>query len=82
VGPPPGDGGQRFRVWIGDVEPRPGALIGVGQGRGIGFIFIIMGLFTVAQIGAASMCRRLVMIESECPDVVADQFSGTTRRAL
>jgi len=53
-----------------------GALIGVGQGRGIGFIYIIMGLFVVAQVGVAAMCRPLVMIESECPDAVVDPLAS------
>jgi MFS family permease len=47
-----------------------GRLIGVGTGRGIGLLFILLGLFVVIVVPLAFLNPRLRRVESELPDAV------------
>lgn len=49
-----------------------GHLIGVGPGRGIGFLLLILGVFALVVTGKAYSYPRLRNIEEELPDVIAD----------
>lgn len=49
-----------------------GTLIGVGPGRGIGLIFIIMGLLIALATVAGYLNPRIRLVEDELPDFVAD----------
>ena len=50
-----------------------GQLIGVGPGRGIGLLFIIMGMLTILETIAAYQYPRLRLVEDELPDAIADE---------
>ncbi|NDJ23276.1 MFS transporter [Nostoc sp. B(2019)] len=47
-----------------------GQIIGVGTGRGMGLLFIIMGIFTISATCIAYFFPRLRLVEDELPDVV------------
>ncbi len=50
-----------------------GRLIGVGQGRGIGFLFVLLGALTLVVLGLASLNPRLRRLESEIPDALPEE---------
>ncbi len=50
-----------------------GQLIGVGPGRGIGLLFIVMGALTILVTVVAYQYPRLRVVEDELPDAVADE---------
>ena len=52
----------------GALAASVGVVIGIGQGRGIGLLFIVLGLFVLAVLAAASRNPRLRRVESELPD--------------
>ncbi|MGH9761518.1 MAG: MFS transporter [Blastocatellia bacterium] len=47
-----------------------GRLTGVGPGRGIGFLFILMGMATVILVGAGYLYPRLRLLEDELADAI------------
>jgi MFS family permease len=49
-----------------------GAVIGTGPGRGIGFLFIILGVLSIALTIAAYAYPRLRNVEFEIPDAIGD----------
>ncbi len=50
-----------------------GRLIGVGPGRGIGLLFIVMGALTMLATIAAYQYPRMRLVEDELPDALADE---------
>ena len=60
-----------------------GQVFGVGPGRGVGVLFVILGIMTVCATLAAYLYRRLRLVEDELPDVIADEKTepviGTTQ---
>lgn len=49
-----------------------GLLLGVGPGRGIAVIFIVLGLLTLANVAVAWMNPRLRNLDRELPDALPD----------
>jgi hypothetical protein len=49
-----------------------GAIVGVGQGRGIGLLFIILGVLTVLSVCCAYLYPRLRYLEDELTDAIPD----------
>jgi len=49
-----------------------GQLIGVGPGRGIGLMFMVMGIFTMMVTVVAYHYPRLRLVEDELPDAIPD----------
>ena len=49
-----------------------GHIIGTGQGRGIGLLFIIMGILTIVATVVAFQYPRLRRVEEELPDMLDD----------
>jgi MFS family permease len=47
-----------------------GQIIGVGSGRGMSLLLIILGLLTIIPTGFAYLSPRLRLIEEELPDIV------------
>jgi MFS transporter, DHA3 family, macrolide efflux protein len=45
-----------------------GQVIGVGDGRGVGFLFILLGGMVLVAVGLAALNPRLRRLESEIPD--------------
>ena len=50
-----------------------GLFIGVGPGRGIGLLFIILGVLTMLTTVVAYQYPRLRRVENELPDAIADK---------
>ncbi|MBK9942044.1 MAG: amino acid adenylation domain-containing protein [Kouleothrix sp.] len=60
-----------FEPWLangGWLAPSLGAILGVGAGRGIGLLFIVAGLLTVAVTVAGYFYPQLWHLEHELPD--------------
>jgi Major Facilitator Superfamily len=45
-----------------------GRVIGVGEGRGVGFLFVLLGALVLVVVSLASLNPRLRRLESEIPD--------------
>jgi len=56
----------------GALASTVGAVIGTGEGRGIGFLFMLLGGFVLLALVAAVAYPRLRRVESELPDEVPD----------
>jgi MFS family permease len=56
----------------GALSGSVGAVIGVGQGRGIGFLFVLLGLLVVSVLAFALTYPRLRQVEDELPDAMPD----------
>jgi MFS family permease len=54
-----------------------GQIIGVGPGRGIGLLFIILGILAVFTTVLAYLYPRLRLLEDELPDVISDEVYST-----
>ena len=55
-----------------------GQIIGVGVGRGIGLLYIILGFMILLATLVASLYPRLSHVETELPDFIADKATITT----
>lgn len=53
-----------------------GSVIGVGQGRGIGLLFVVLGLFINLVVVLSFLNPRLRKVEEELPDVVRTLGGG------
>lgn len=53
-----------------------GQLIGTGPGRGIGLLWIIMGLVLLVLLAVSWTSHRLRNVESEIPDAIGDRPPG------
>lgn len=49
-----------------------GRVIGVGPGRGIGLLFIVLGVFTVLAVIIGFLYRPIRQLEDDLPDVIPD----------
>ncbi len=59
----------------GPLAESIGQIIGVGKGRGIGLLFILMGMLTMLVTVGGYLYPRLRLVEDELPDVTADEPS-------
>jgi DHA3 family macrolide efflux protein-like MFS transporter len=50
-----------------------GQILGTGSGRGIGLLFVSMGLLLVLITAISYLSPHLRRVEEDLPDVVADQ---------
>ena len=57
----------------GSLAGSLGQIIGVGPGRGTGFLFIIMGILTLLVTGIGFFYPRLRLLEQELPDMISDE---------
>lgn len=55
-----------------------GQVIGVGTGRGIGFLFMVLGAITLLATVASYLYPPLRKVEAELPDAIPDQASVTS----
>lgn len=49
-----------------------GQLIGTGEGRGIGFLFIVLGILTIAATAVAYLNQSIRQVEVDIPDALPD----------
>ncbi len=59
----------------GPLASSMGEIIGVGPGRGIGLMFIIMGILTMIAVVVSFSYPRLRFLEDELPDMVTEEAS-------
>jgi hypothetical protein len=59
----------------GRLADSVGQFIGVGPGRGIGLMLIVMGLLNMGLTTSAFMRPRIRFIEDEIPDAIGDSIS-------
>lgn len=67
---------QVFRPLLlpgGPLADSLGPVLGVGPGRGIGLLFTLMGMLTIAAALAGLLSPRLRGLEDEVPDAVPEQ---------
>jgi DHA3 family macrolide efflux protein-like MFS transporter len=62
----------------GPLAGSVGQIIGVGKGRGIALMLMVIGVLTVVAVAAASRLPRLMRLESELPDVVPGGTGATS----
>lgn len=65
-----------FEPWLapgGALASSVGRVIGTGPGRGIGFLFIVMGAATLAVFLAAALAPRVRDMEDDLPDALPDE---------
>jgi hypothetical protein len=65
----------------GPLAGNVGQIIGVGPGRGIGLLFIGMGVLKVAVTLASSLNPHIRRIEDELPDAIAQDSEGIMAQA-
>jgi MFS family permease len=56
----------------GPLASSVGQIIGTGQGRGIGLLYIILGITKLSATAVAFLYPRLRQIDTELPDVIID----------
>ncbi|HKV12648.1 MAG TPA: MFS transporter, partial [Thermoanaerobaculia bacterium] len=56
----------------GGLAGTVGQIIGVGKGRGVGLLFIVLGLLSMLAVALSALNPRLRRVESEIPDASAD----------
>ncbi|UCC65823.1 MAG: MFS transporter [Anaerolineae bacterium] len=56
----------------GPLAGSVGQVIGIGQGRGIGLLFIVLGTVLIPIVAAGYLYPRLRWVEDELPDAIAD----------
>ncbi len=66
------EGVESLLIEGGALEGTLGSVIGVGQARGIGVIFILCGFLMLLVTVAAYAYPRLRLVEDELPDVIPD----------
>jgi hypothetical protein len=66
----------------GPLAGSVGRLIGVGPGRGIGLLFIVMGVLNMLVPLAGYLYPRLRLVEDELPEVVTDTGEPVVAPAL
>jgi DHA3 family macrolide efflux protein-like MFS transporter len=61
----------------GPLASSVGRIIGVGVGRGIGLLYIILGFMILLATPVAYLYPRLRHVEAELPDFIVDEASAT-----
>jgi hypothetical protein len=60
----------------GPLEANIGQLIGVGPGRGMGFLLVLMGLVPILAVIWGYVSPRIRRVEDELPDAVVDDTAA------
>jgi DHA3 family macrolide efflux protein-like MFS transporter len=60
----------------GPLASGPGHIIGIGAGRGIGLLFVIMGLVKIAVVLVSQSNPHIRFVEVELPDAVSVPSAG------
>jgi DHA3 family macrolide efflux protein-like MFS transporter len=59
-----------------------GSVIGVGAGRGVGFMFIVTGVVVATLAAIGYLIPRIRNVETELPDYVADQPTADSQQPI
>jgi DHA3 family macrolide efflux protein-like MFS transporter len=65
----------------GPLANSVGRIIGTGPGRGIGLLFIVLGILNILAVIIGYMYPRLRFVEDELPDAVPDSLPATATDA-
>ncbi len=57
----------------GPLAASVGQFSGVGPGRGIGFLYMVLGLISLLAVVVALLYPRLRRVEAELPDVIGEK---------
>lgn len=60
----------------GPLAGSAGRIIGVGPGRGIALLYVVLGLLTLLAAVAAYLYRPLRQVERDLPDAIAEPATG------
>jgi len=60
----------------GALSQNVGTIIGVGPGRGIGLLFVVVGALAIAVTAAGYLYRPFRQVESDLPDIPDDELPG------
>ena len=60
----------------GALASTAGAVIGVGEGRGIAFLYVVCALGMLLGAAGATRVRRLARLDTEMPDALPDDLVG------
>ncbi|MFC3502869.1 amino acid adenylation domain-containing protein [Micromonospora krabiensis] len=60
----------------GRLAGTAGRLVGVGEGRGIAFVFLLCGVVIAVLVAVASRIRAVARFDTEAPDAIADDLVG------
>jgi DHA3 family macrolide efflux protein-like MFS transporter len=60
----------------GALASSVGSIIGVGPGRGIGLLFIVLGILTMIVAAVSYSYSHIRLVESELPDVITDKVAA------
>ncbi|MFD0661889.1 non-ribosomal peptide synthetase/MFS transporter [Thermocatellispora tengchongensis] len=60
----------------GALAPTAGAVIGVGPGRGIAFLYLVCALGMLLVVAGALRVRRLARLDTDMPDALPDDLVG------
>ena len=64
-----------FEPYMADASGALGSIIGSGPGRGIGLMFVLIGLFTMAIAAVAWNLPSIRNLETEVPDLVLEEVA-------
>ncbi|WP_055589551.1 non-ribosomal peptide synthetase/MFS transporter [Streptacidiphilus griseoplanus] len=67
---------NRLLVPHGALASSAGALVGVGPGRGVAFMFLLCSVGMVLVVAGALRIRRLARFDAEMPDALPDDLLG------
>jgi hypothetical protein len=57
-----------------------GRLIGTGEGRGIGLLFMILGILAAISVVVGYLYPRLRFVEEELPDAIPDELPAAAQQ--
>jgi MFS transporter, DHA3 family, macrolide efflux protein len=70
-----------FEPWLapgGALAGSVGRVVGTGPGRGIGFLFVVLGLVMTANVLFIWLSPRVLNLETELPDALPDKPANVT----
>ena len=74
-----------FEPWLapgGALAATAGRILGVGDGRGIGLLLVVMGTLVVLTVAVAARLPRLRRLEEELPDAAVPAAVPAEQAAL
>ncbi|PTL74977.1 MFS transporter [Vitiosangium sp. GDMCC 1.1324] len=72
-----------FEPWLapgGALASSVGLIVGTGKGRGIGFLFVVLGCVMAVNVLITWLSPRVRHIETELPDALPDKPQGNVTR--
>jgi penicillin amidase len=64
----------------GPLAGSVGQIIGTGPGRGVGLLYVVLGVLNLLITGVAYLYPRIRLLEDELPDAIGDDVSVTAKK--